>query len=44
MSEDNTIEERKKIIREATYSGAITLLTRIFGRGIDFIVNDTLIL
>ncbi|KAL4505988.1 hypothetical protein ABPG72_013749 [Tetrahymena utriculariae] len=43
MTEENSIEERKKIIQDATYSGAITLMTRIFGRGIDFQVNDTTI-
>ncbi|EAR95155.1 helicase carboxy-terminal domain protein (macronuclear) [Tetrahymena thermophila SB210] len=43
MTEENQIEERKKIIKDATYSGAITLLTKIFGRGIDFQVNDTII-
>ncbi|EAR93596.1 helicase carboxy-terminal domain protein (macronuclear) [Tetrahymena thermophila SB210] len=43
MTEENSIEERKKIIKDATYSGAITLLTKIFGRGIDFQVNDTII-
>ncbi|KAL4505987.1 hypothetical protein ABPG72_013748 [Tetrahymena utriculariae] len=43
MMEENSIEERKKIIKDATYSGAITLLTKIFGRGIDFQVNDTII-
>ncbi|KAL4480352.1 hypothetical protein ABPG74_020868 [Tetrahymena malaccensis] len=44
MTEENSIDERKKIIKDATYSGAITLLTKIFGRGIDFQVNDTVII
>ncbi|KAL4496499.1 hypothetical protein ABPG72_014729 [Tetrahymena utriculariae] len=41
MTEENTIEERKQIIQEATYSGRITMMTRIFCRGIDFRVLDT---
>ncbi|KAL4463179.1 hypothetical protein ABPG74_007180 [Tetrahymena malaccensis] len=41
MTEENTIEERKKIIQDATYQGTITLMTRIFCRGIDFKVFDT---
>ncbi|KAL4496498.1 hypothetical protein ABPG72_014728 [Tetrahymena utriculariae] len=41
MTEENTIDERKQIIQDATYSGTITMMTRIFCRGIDFRVLDT---
>ncbi|EAR94923.2 helicase carboxy-terminal domain protein (macronuclear) [Tetrahymena thermophila SB210] len=40
MTEENSIEERMKIVYDSTCSAVITLMTRIFGRGIDFKVND----
>lgn len=40
MTEENTLNERNKAINDATQLNRITLLTRMFGRGIDFIVMD----
>ena len=40
MSEENSLDERNKRTIDATKSNSITLLTRLFGRGIDFVVND----
>ncbi|RNA15556.1 helicase carboxy-terminal domain [Brachionus plicatilis] len=44
LSEDVSINERKYFIKKATTNGKITLLTRSFGRGIDFICNNKSIL
>ncbi len=33
--------EKENLIKKCTYSGSITLATRKFGRGTDFICRDT---
>lgn len=40
LTEEASLEERETIVKRATTSGQITLLTRIFGRGTDFICYD----
>jgi hypothetical protein len=43
LNEEVTNNEKKVIINSSTMSGRITLLTRIFGRGTDFIVFDEIV-
>ena len=43
LSEEVNNNEKKKIVSSATFSGTITLFTRIFGRGTDFIVFDEIV-
>jgi len=40
LTEETDKKEKDRIIRFSTLSGSITLLTRVFGRGTDFISND----
>ncbi|CAF3955884.1 unnamed protein product [Rotaria sordida] len=40
LTEESSSEEKEIIIKRATSSGQITLFTRIFGRGTDFICYD----
>ena len=43
LSEEVNNVEKKVIITSATFSGKVTLLTKIFGRGTDFIVFDEIV-
>ena len=43
LTEENSLQEKTSIIANATISGKITLFTKIFGRGTDFIVYDQII-
>jgi preprotein translocase subunit SecA len=38
-----TQKEKVQVIRRATAAGQITLLTRAFGRGIDFMCRDSVV-
>lgn len=40
LTEDASLQEKETIISRATISGQITLFTRTFGRGTDFICHD----
>jgi hypothetical protein len=40
LHEDTDLSERDGIIKRATIPGKVTLLTRTFGRGIDFVCRD----
>jgi len=40
LTEETDKQEKERCIRFSTLSGSITLLTRVFGRGTDFISND----
>ena len=40
LSEEVNSNEKQEIINSATFSGKITLFTKIFGRGTDFVVFD----
>jgi hypothetical protein len=40
LTEDFLLQEKEMIIKRATFSGQITLFTRTFGRGTDFICHD----
>ena len=40
LTEEANAQEKDNIIKRATCSGQITFLTRTFGRGTDFVVND----
>ena len=40
LTEEANLQEKKVIISKATSSGKITLFTKIFGRGTDFILHD----
>ncbi|CAF3338635.1 unnamed protein product, partial [Rotaria sp. Silwood2] len=40
LTEDALLEEKEALIARATVSGQITLFTRTFGRGTDFICHD----
>lgn len=44
LTEDNSHEEKEYIVKNACRQGKITLLTRNFGRGTDFHVNDKVVL
>jgi hypothetical protein len=43
LTEEANIDEKKIIINGSTCSGKITLFTKIFGRGTDFIVHDQIV-
>jgi preprotein translocase subunit SecA len=43
MSETNDSHEVKRLIDMATRQKHITLLTRVFGRGIDFVVEEKIV-
>ncbi|CAF4529650.1 unnamed protein product [Rotaria sp. Silwood2] len=40
LTEDASLEEKEKLIKRATLSGQITLFTRTYGRGTDFVCHD----
>lgn len=40
MTEKTSANDKEALIRQAVTTGSITLLTRVFGRGTDFIVYD----
>ncbi|CAF4874529.1 unnamed protein product, partial [Rotaria sp. Silwood1] len=40
LTEEASLEEKETLIKRATTSGQVTLLTRIFGRGTNFICYD----
>ena len=40
LDETLNTEEKNNLIKKATYAGRITLATRKFGRGTDFICSD----
>ena len=44
LEESLSNEEKKSIITTATYKGRVTLATRKFGRGTDFICKDKSVL
>lgn len=43
LTEDASLQEKETIISRATVSGQITLFTRTFGRGTDFICHDQIV-
>ena len=43
LTEEASSEEKVNIINNSTISGKITLFTKIFGRGTDFIVHDEIV-
>ncbi|CAF4248425.1 unnamed protein product [Rotaria sp. Silwood2] len=43
LTEDTLLQEKENIINRATVSGQITLFTRTFGRGTDFICHDQIV-
>jgi methanogenic corrinoid protein MtbC1 len=43
LTEENNEQEKKIIINSATCSEKITLFTKIFGRGTDFVVRDQIV-
>ncbi|CAM4825739.1 unnamed protein product [Rotaria magnacalcarata] len=43
LTEDASLQEKETIINRATVSGQITLFTRTFGRGTDFICHDQMV-
>eukprot|EP01038_Epipyxis_sp_PR26KG_P010639 gene10639-14288_t len=44
LTEELSVIEKKKAIHHASWAGKITLMTRVFGRGVDFYCNDTEVL
>jgi len=40
VTEEVTPEEKEMLIKRATFSKSVTLFTRMFGRGTDFVCND----
>lgn len=40
LTEEATLEEKENLIKRATGSGQITLFTKVFGRGTDFVCYD----
>jgi uncharacterized protein (DUF1330 family) len=40
LTEEGSLQEKEYLIKRATTSGQITLLTRTFGRGTDFVCHD----
>jgi preprotein translocase subunit SecA len=44
ITEELTQGEKETKIRRATTSGQVSLLTRVFGRGIDFICRDATVI
>ena len=40
VTEEATLEEKESLIKRATGSGQITLFTKVFGRGTDFVCYD----
>ena len=43
LTEEASVQEKSYIINSATLSGKITFFTKIFGRGTDFKVHDTIV-
>ena len=43
LAEEASLQERENLIKRATVSGQITLFTRTFGRGTDFICRDQVV-
>lgn len=40
LTEKATNEEKESFVRDATNAGQVSLLTKVFGRGTDFVCND----